>query len=114
MSDNAKEAGLRSQAMKISKSDYYSINKNRKVIVDDALAILEDSEIQFSMVMNGNTHTIITDTPYGTAIFFPLTMKIMRHCSIIDGDVHVFIQYVQWLQRQWLERNPFIDCYEVM
>ncbi|EHC67898.1 hypothetical protein LTSEMIN_2784 [Salmonella enterica subsp. enterica serovar Minnesota str. A4-603] len=38
----------------------------------------------------------------------------MRHCSIIDGDVHVFIQYVQWLQRQWIERNPFIDCYEVM
>ena len=113
-SDNAKEAGLRNQAMKISKSDYYSINKNRKVIVDDALAILEDSEIQFSMVMNGNTHTIITDTPYGTTIFFPLTKKIMRHCSIIDGDVHVFIQYVQWLQRQWRERNPFIDCYEVM
>lgn len=112
-SDNAKEAGLRNQAMKIAKSDYYSINKNRKVIVDDALVILEDSEMQFSVVMNGNTHTIITDTPYGTTIFFPLTKKIMRHCSIIDGDVHVFIQYVQWLQCQWTERNPFIDCYEV-
>lgn len=73
----------------------------------------EDSEMQFSVVMNGNTHTIITDTPYGTTIFFPLTKKIMRHCSIIDGDVHVFIQYVQWLQCQWTERNPFIDCYEV-
>lgn len=43
---------------------------------------------------------LITDTPYGTTIFFPLTKKIMRHCSIIDGDIHVFIQYVQWLQRQ--------------
>ncbi|EDZ8400426.1 hypothetical protein FY846_000446 [Salmonella enterica subsp. enterica] len=35
-SDNAKEAGLRNQAMKIAKSDYYSINKNRESIVDEA------------------------------------------------------------------------------
>lgn len=89
-SDNAKEAGLRNQAMKIAKSDYYSINKNRESIVDEAKEALI---IDYEIVMNGNTHTIITDTPYGTTIFFPLTKKIMRHCSIIDGDVHVFIQY---------------------
>ncbi|EAU6968326.1 hypothetical protein EIM95_21435 [Salmonella enterica] len=55
----------------------------------------------------------LTDTPYGTVIFFPLTKKIMRHCFLIDGDVHVFIQYLDWLKQQWRERNPSIDCYEL-
>ncbi|MEG1422652.1 MAG: hypothetical protein RSA95_03135 [Citrobacter sp.] len=94
--DNAKEAGLRSSAMKITKDIYLSINKKREEILLNAEDELKESNIIYKIVLNGNLKIIITETPYGTVAFYPLTHKIQRNSYMIDGDILMYIRYLNW------------------
>lgn len=111
--ENAREAGLRGSAMKIAKDDYHSLNRQRNEILFDAEDELKESNVLYEIVRNGNMKIIISETPYGTVAFYPLTHKIQRSSYMIDGDMKVFIRYLDWLKCRWMKKNPYIDCIAV-
>ncbi|WP_369790815.1 hypothetical protein [Rouxiella sp. WC2420] len=108
-SENAKEARLRNSAIKIQHENYRKINNARGKIFKEAESELKRNEIMYEVILHGNTKLIISDTPYGTAAFWPLTNKILRHGYITNGDVFVYLRYLNWLRLQWQSRNPHID-----
>lgn len=109
-SDNAREAGLRASAMKISRKDYHVLNKMREDILLDAEDELNKAGIIYEVVLNGTTHIILTETPYGTAVFYPLTRTIQRHCYMIQGGIEKYIEYLNWLTKRWEDRNFSTNC----
>ena len=108
--ENAREAGLRRVAMKIPSGHYHEINKIRDEILMEAEDELKNNHINYEVVLNGNMKVILSETPYGTVLFWPLTKKIQRNCYMIDGDVQVYVHYLRWLILQWENRNPDINC----
>ncbi|WP_252491351.1 hypothetical protein [Escherichia coli] len=108
--ENAREAGLRRVAMKIPSGHYHEINKIRDEILMEAEDELKNNQIHYEVVLDGNMKVILSETPYGTVLFWPLTKKIQRNCYMIDGDVQVYVHYLRWLILQWENRNPDINC----
>lgn len=113
IAENAKEAGLRRSAMKISGKNYHAINKVRDDIIFDAEDILNKNKINYEVTFNGNMRIIISETPYGTVTFYPITCKIQRNTYMTDGDALTFVRYLNWLKLQWESRNPCVDCIAV-
>ncbi|MGM1187003.1 hypothetical protein [Serratia liquefaciens] len=112
-SENAKEVRLRTSAMKIPSESYRAINKSRIETLLEVEYELKKNEVDYEITLNGNVKIILSETPYGTVAFYPLTRKIQRNSYMIDGDVLVYIHYLNWLKRQWESRNPCIDCIAV-
>jgi hypothetical protein len=104
------EAGLRRVAMKIPSGHYHEINKIRDEILMEAEDELKNNQINYEVVLSGNMKVILSETPYGTVLFWPLTKKIQRNCYMIDGDVQVYVHYLRWLILQWENRNSDINC----
>lgn len=112
-SENAKEARLRTLAMKIPREDYRIINKSRSEILLEAEDELKKNKIEYEIKLNGNMKIIISETPYGTVAFYPLTRKIQRNSYMTDGDASIYVHYLSWLKFKWESRNPYIDCIAV-
>ncbi|CNE16494.1 MULTISPECIES: hypothetical protein [Yersinia] len=112
-SENAKEVRLRTLAMKIPSENYRAINKMRNEILLETEDELKTNKIDYEINLNGNMKIIISETPYGTVVFYPLSRKIQRNSYITDGDVLIYIHYLNWLKFQWEMRNPCIDCIAV-
>lgn len=113
IAENAKEAGLRRSAMKISGKNYHAINKVRDDIIFDTEDILNKNKINYEVTFNGNMRIIISETPYGTVTFYPITCKIQRNTYMTDGDALTFVRYLNWLKLQWESKNPCVDCIAV-
>lgn len=111
--ENAKEAALRRSAMKILSQHYHEVNKIRNEIVMDTEDELKKNNIVYEIAYNGNTKIIISETPYGTVAFYPLTRKIQRNSYMTEGDTQIYVSYLNWLRLQWEIRNPFINCIAV-
>lgn len=112
-SENAKEARLRAHAVKIPGEHYYSINKIRDELLQEAEDEINKNNIMYEIILHGNMKVIISDTPYGTVAFYPLTRKIQRNGYITEGDASVYVRYLNWLRLQWESRNRCIDCIAV-
>ncbi|MCM8034352.1 hypothetical protein [Enterobacter chengduensis] len=111
--ENAKEAALRRSAMKILSQHYHEVNKIRNEMVMDTEDELKKNNIVYEIAYNGNTKIIISETPYGTVAFYPLTRKIQRNSYMTEGDTQIYVSYLNWLRLQWEIRNPFINCIAV-
>lgn len=99
-SENAKEARLRTSAMKIPSDNYRELNKTRiEALLEDEHE-LKKNNVNYEITLNGNMKIIISETPYGTVAFYPLTRKIQRNTYITDGNVSVYIHYLNWLRLQ--------------
>lgn len=112
-SDNAHEAGLRASAMRIPGEKYHEINKMREDLLQEAEDAIKENGIKYDVVLHGNMYVIITESPYGTVAFYPLTHKIQRNGYMTEGDASVYVSYLHWLRSRWESRNPSIDCIAV-
>lgn len=108
--ENAKEAALRRSAMKILSQHYHEVNKIRNEIVMDTEDELKKNNIVYEIAYNGNTKIIISETPYGTVAFYPLTRKIQRNSYMTEGDTQIYVSYLNWLRLQWEIRNPSLTA----
>jgi hypothetical protein len=106
--DNAREAGLRRSALRIT-SGYNSINARREILLFDVIDVLTEANIQHSVKYVAVTQVITIPSPYGVVVYYPLTQKIQRMTTLHDGDVKRLIQYIHWLRNQWISRNSDIE-----
>ncbi|MCE0844361.1 hypothetical protein LVQ79_02145 [Buttiauxella sp. A2-C1_F] len=113
VTENAKEAGLRRAAMKITREQYHSINRRREEILFDAEEELNKNKVAYEIILSGNMKIIISETPYGTVAFWPLTCRIQRNSYMTEGDASVYVRYLNWLKQQWESRNYCINCIAV-
>lgn len=113
VSENAKEASLRRSAMKISADRYREVNKMRNEILMGVEDELKKNKIKYEVILNGNMKVILSETPYGTVAFYPLTRKIQRSSYMTDGDASVYVCYLNWLRARWETRNASINCIAV-
>ena len=99
--------------MKITREQYHLINRRREEILLDAEEELNKNKVAYEIILSGNMKIIISETPYGTVAFWPLTCRIQRNSYMTEGDASVYVRYLNWLKQQWESRNYCINCIAV-